>query len=164
MVEKAKKVTAKRSSKKKSASKGTSGKPTSKKTIVTKPEPINVSEIHLLQGKGSKGKGGDKGGHYWHIYVNDIRAGFVFINWIDEQPFGEHASIQIKVNTKFQNQGIGRVAYKLACEASQYDTVFAHMRKSNIASKKAAEAAGFQVVTDNDIPQLAMIWNRPVAK
>ena len=164
MVEKAKNATTKRSSKKKPASTVASGQPTLRKAIVTKPEPINVSEIHLLQGKGSKAKGGDKGGHYWHIYVDDVRAGFVFINWIDEQPFGEHASIQIKVNTKFQNRGIGRVSYQLACEASQYETVFTHMRKSNIASKKAAEAAGFHIVTDYDIPQLAMVWNRPVAE
>ena len=161
MVAKTKKATTKRTARKKAASPIANGKSASRQATVTKPEPINVSEIHLLQGKGSKGRGGDKGGHYWHIYINDTRAGFVFINWIDEKPFGEHASIQIKVNTKFQNRGIGRVAYRLACEGSRYDTVFAHMRKSNLSSKKAAEAAGFQIVTNSEISQLVMVWNRP---
>lgn len=129
--------------------------------LMTKPKPIDFSKIRLVQGKGSKGKGGDLGGFYWHIYISDTRAGFVFINWIDESPFGEHASIQIKINTKLQNLGIGRVAYRLACEESNYDRVFAHMRKSNVASKLSAEAAGFQVIENSEIPQLAMVWNRP---
>lgn len=133
----------------------------SKKVSITQDEKISVSAVHLLEGKGSKGKGGDKGGFYWHIHIENARAGFVFINWINEMPFGEHASIQIKINARFQNRGIGRIAYRLACEASGYDTIFAHMRKSNIASRKAAEAAGFQIISNREVSQLAMVWNRP---
>jgi len=164
MVEKSKRATTKRTTRKKAAYSVASGRSVSRKATATKPEHIDNSEVHLLQGKGSKRKGGDKRGYYWHIYANDTRAGFVFINWIDEEPFGEHASIQIKINTKFQNRGIGRVAYRLACDKSSYDTIFAHMRKSNLASKKAAEAAGFQAVTSSEISQLVMVWNRPAAE
>jgi RimJ/RimL family protein N-acetyltransferase len=121
---------------------------------------LDPRKIHLVQGKGTKGKGGDAGGYYWHIHVDETRAGFVFINWIDEEPIGEHASIQIKVNKNLQNRGIGRVAYQLACEESHYDTVYAHMRKSNVASRKAAENAGFKVLENDKIPQLVMFWNR----
>ena len=164
MVEKTKRATTKQTTKKKSASSVDSGQSVLRKAPATKPEPTDSSEIYLLQGKGSKGKGGDKGGHYWHIYTNDTRAGFVFINWIDEEPFGKHASIQIKINAKFQNRGIGQTAYRLACEKSGYDTIFAHMRKSNLASKKAAEAAGFQAVNSSEISQLVMVWNRSAAE
>lgn len=164
MVGRTKRATTKQTAKKKSASSVASGQAAPRKATATKPETIDTPEVYLLQGKGSKGKGGDKRGHYWHVYINDVRAGFVFINWIDKKPFGEHASIQIKVNARFQNRGIGRLAYRLACEESQYDTVLAHMRKSNIASKKAAEAAGFQVITDPEILQLVMVWSRIVPK
>jgi hypothetical protein len=128
---------------------------------LTKPEPVDPSKIRLVEGKGTKGKGGDPGGHYWHIYVSDTRAGFVFINWDDQKSFGGHASIQIKINIKQQNRGIGRVAYRLACEKSSYDTVFAHMRKSNPASRRAAELAGFQeFIGKNKIRQFCMVWRR----
>lgn len=160
MVKKFKRATTVQTAKKKLASSATSKKLISQKATKTKPEPINSSVILLDRGKGSKGRGGDKGGQYWHIYVNNTRAGFVFINWIDEKPFGKHASIQIKINNDVQNRGIGRVAYRTACEKSQYNTVFAHMSKSNIASQKAAHAAGFEVVTEYKIAQLVMVWKR----
>lgn len=38
---------------------------------------------------------------------------------------------------------IGRIAYQYCCELSRHDVVYAHMRKSNTASRKAAEHAGF---------------------
>ncbi len=123
-------------------------------------EPVNPEDIHLVQGKGSKGRGGDPGGAYWHINVVDQRVGCVYINVIDEAPFGRHASLQIKVNVQHQGRHIGGVAYRKACEQSEHNEVIAHMRKSNIASRRAAEAAGFQVVEDTSIPQLAMIWRR----
>jgi RimJ/RimL family protein N-acetyltransferase len=160
MATKTKSTTTDKTTRKKSSLRSASDRSASPKTTLTKPQPVDQSEIHLVQGKGSKGKGGDPGGHYWHIHVRETRAGFVFINWIDQKPFGTHASIQIKINTKLQNRGIGRVAYRLACEKSTYDTVFAHMRKSNLASKRAAEAAGFQVVSKDKISQLAMVWKR----
>jgi hypothetical protein len=123
-------------------------------------EPVNPENVRLVQGKGSKGRGGSPGGSYWHIYVGEERAGYVFINVIDETPFGKHASIQISVNAKHRNRQIGRVAYRLACEQSEHDEVVAHMRKSNLASKRAAEEAGFKVIEDASIPQLALIWRR----
>ena len=77
-------------------------------------EPVNPGSVRLVPGKGSKGRGGDAEGSYWHIYVRKERAGYVFINVINEPPFGQHASIQIKVNAKHRNRHIGRVAYRLA--------------------------------------------------
>ncbi len=122
--------------------------------------PIDPNTVRLVSGKGSPERGGGAGGHYWHIYAGDTRAGHVYINVIDEEPFGKHASIQIQVNKTLQGQGIGKVAYRMACEQSDHDVVFAHMRKNNLASQKAAAAAGFVVVNDPAISQLAMRWER----
>jgi RimJ/RimL family protein N-acetyltransferase len=79
---------------------------------------------------------------------------------LDEAPFGEHASIQIHINQTHRGRGIGSVAYRLACEQSGNDEVIATMRKSNLASQRAAAQAGFKVIEDMKIPQLAMRWTR----
>jgi len=131
-----------------------------KQASKTPQEPVNPEDVHLRRGKGSKSRGGDPGGAYWHIYVGEQRAGYVYINVIDEPPFGQHASLQIHVNARQRGRHIGRIAYRQACEQSEHNEVIAHMRKSNIASRRAAEAAGFQRVEDSSIPQLAMSWQR----
>lgn len=118
------------------------------------------SQVELVEGKGSKDKGGGKYGHYWHIFFKGKKAGKIFINRINEEPFGEHASIQIFLNKSSQNKGVGSIAYRMACENSQYNKVIAHMRKSNIASKKAAINAGFKEAVDFKLRQRAMIWER----
>jgi len=124
-------------------------------------ERVSPSDVSLVEGKGTTGRGAGAGGHYWHIYAGGKRVGKVYINVIEEEPFGKHASIQIYLNQQAQGKGIGRVAYRLACEQSQHDEIIAHMRKSNVSSMKAALAAGFEVVDDEKISQLAMRWTRP---
>jgi RimJ/RimL family protein N-acetyltransferase len=119
-----------------------------------------MKDIRLVKGNGSPDRGGDKGGFYWHIYTGEQRAGYVFINIIDDDIIGEHPSIQIHINKNKRDKGIGRVAYKLACENSNYEEIFAHMRKSNKASRKAAEYAGFKKVSNDDISQLVMVWKK----
>lgn len=121
---------------------------------------VDEHAIALREGKGSPEAGGGRGGYYWHIDVDGKRVGRVFINMIDETPFGEHPSIQIYLNKNQQGRRIGSVAYRLACEASGYDAVYAHMSKSNVASQRAAGAAGFEVVERPDLRQLTMVWHR----
>jgi len=116
--------------------------------------------VTLQRGKGGRDTGGDVGGFFWKVYNNDILAGKVFINYIDEEPVGEHASIQIFLNKQSQGKHIGRFAYAKACEEGSYDEVYAHMRKGNIASRKAAEAAGFKAVSMAGISQLLLKWTR----
>lgn len=122
---------------------------------------VEAGTVRLVPGSGSAGHGGELGGHYWHIQVVGKRAGNVFINSIAHEILGRHASIQIHVNQDQRGRGIGRVAYRLACEMSEYDEVFAHMRKSNTPSRRAAEAAGFVAVNNRLITQLTMVWHRP---
>lgn len=122
--------------------------------------PVDASHVRLERGVGSPGRGAGAGGAYWTIYVGDVRAGTVFINVIDEPPIGPHASIQIKINKPWQGRGVGRRAYALASDASGHDVVYAHMRKANVASAKAAEHAGYTQVDDLDVRQLLMVWHR----
>lgn len=129
-------------------------------TIKTKNILIDPKNVKLVPTKGTINRGGGIGGESWKIEVNNKRVGVIFINLIDELPIGKHPSIQIFLNKTSQGKGIGRIAYKLACDKSKYDIIYAHMRKSNIASKKAAIAAGFKELKIPKYTQLIMIWKR----
>jgi RimJ/RimL family protein N-acetyltransferase len=122
---------------------------------------VDPGDVHLERGSGTRGRGSGPGEAYWHILVNGTSAGNVFINVIDEAPIGLHASIHIKINIAWQGRGVAKQAYLLASKASQHDTIYAHMSKSNIASRVAAEHADYTVVNDIEVPQLLMVWNRP---
>lgn len=131
----------------------------------TSPAPgaprVSPEQIELVRTKGTTARGGGPGGEAWRIDVAGKRAGIVFINWIDEPPVGRHASIQIFLNKASQGRGIGREGYRRAAIASAYDLIYAHMRKSNLASRRAAEAAGFVEDARAGYPQLLMVWRRP---
>ena len=140
----------------------------SRKTVVrvkTKPRvaqvPVPASRVELVPARGTKGRGGGPSGEAWHITVEGTSAGVVFINWVDQPPVGPHASIQIFINKASQGRSIGRTAYRMACEASRYETVYARMRKSNLASRRAAQEAGFVEVTYPDHHQVIMVWRGP---
>ena len=110
----------------------------------------------MVPSKGTPKRGGGPGGEAWAIEADGERAGTVFINLIEEPPIGKHASLQIFLNRESQGRQIGRLAYRAACDASVYNVVYAHMRKSNIASRRAAEEAGFADVTPAGHSQLIM--------
>ena len=61
------------------------------------------------------------------------------------------------INQKSQGQGIGRIAYQKACKESKYLEIYASMKKSNIASIRAAFAAGFKIVPSAS-NQVVMLW------
>lgn len=121
-------------------------------------------DIELKTGKGSAKTGGGNGGRFWWIFATTYgekkKVGKVYINFVEADPIGEYASIQIFLNKASQGKHIGRWAYKKACEDSPYDTVYAHIRKNNAASIKAAEAAGF-IQCYPKAPQVIMKWMRP---
>lgn len=124
--------------------------------------PVDPQTVELVRVAGTLNRGGGPGGEAWRIDVAGKRAGLVFVNRVDEPPLGRHASIQIFLNRASQGRRIGRLGYEKACELSQYDEIFAHMRKSNIASRRAAEEAGFKNVTPAGHSQ--MIYKRVRAK
>lgn len=122
---------------------------------------VSTSEVDLVSVAGSPGKGKGPGGEKWRIDVGGVRAGEVYINVIDEPPIGRHASLQIYLNIKSQGRGIGRIGYAKACQLSTHETIYVHMRRSNIASRRAAEAAGFMDATPPGFTQLILRWARP---
>jgi len=103
----------------------------------------HLSKISLKRGAGSKSRGGGKGEFYWHIFLEDKRIGYVFINNVNYPPFDVHHAITIHINISHRNQGIGSKAFKLACEESYYSEIYAYMKKSNKASFFASKNAGF---------------------
>lgn len=123
-------------------------------------EPVAAHDVQLVPTKGTKGRGGGSGGEAWRIEHLDRRAGQVFINLIDQPPVGPHASIQIYLNQASQGRGIGRLGYHMACALSRYDVIYAHMQKSNLASARAAEAAGFVDAALPEERQKLMVWRR----
>lgn len=122
--------------------------------------PVASGAVTLTRTKGTPGRGGGRGGEAWRIDAEGKRAGVIFINVIDEPPIGRHASVQIYLNAASQGRHIGRIAYRKACEASEHDLIYAHMRKSNIASRRAAEDAGFVDVTPAGEAQCIMMRRR----
>jgi RimJ/RimL family protein N-acetyltransferase len=110
--------------------------------------------------KGTPGKGGGAGGEAWSICAGNDKVGDIYINLIDEPPVGKHASIQIYLNRTAQGRGIGRIAYRLASEASGNRVIYAHMRKINVASRRAAEEAGYVDAALPGTSQLIMKWTR----
>lgn len=130
--------------------------PPSPRTKPREGERVQESEVELRRGRGLRAKGGLPGGFFWHIYHQDARAGSVFINYDGETG---KASIQIFLNRTSQSRGIGRIAYRRACDESGYSEVYAFMKRSNIASFRAAAAAGFGEVP-SQIGQVTMIWER----
>lgn len=122
---------------------------------------VSASEVALVSVAGTPGKGKGPGGEKWRIEVGGVRAGEVYINVIDEPPLGRHASLQIYLNIKSQGRGIGRVGYAKACQLSAHETIYAHMRRSNVASRRAAVAAGFVDATPPGFTQLILRWVRP---
>lgn len=117
-----------------------------------------AGEVRLERGRGTPGHGGGEGGSFWHVREGVRRAGSVWINVVDHPRLGRHHSLTIELNRASRGRGIGRQAYRLAAEASGHDELWLHMRKSNVASRRAAEHAGFVVVDIPEERQLVMRW------
>ncbi|MEZ8187125.1 hypothetical protein ACED29_15025 [Shewanella sp. 5S214] len=122
--------------------------------------PVSAEDVEFLRTSGSRHKGGGPGCEAWLVMVNGKRAGTAYINLLDDPIRGRHPSFHVFLNRPSQGRQIGRVVYKSCCLLSQYDVIYAHMRKSNTASRKAAEHGGFIDVTDRGDAQLVMVWCR----
>ena len=126
--------------------------------------PVNIDNIELISTTGTQNKGGGNGGEAWIIMVDGKRAGKAYINLLDDQIRGLHPSFHVFLNRPSQGRHIGRIVYKNCCSSSKYDVIYAHMRKSNVASRKAAEYAGFVDATSQEDTQLVMVLRKPNKK
>lgn len=132
------------------------------RALLRKPDfpKVQIEDVALISVAGTPGKGKGPGGEKWRIEVAGKRAGEVYINVIDEPPVGRHASIQIHLNIKSQGRGIGRIGYMKACQLSRHQTIYAHMRKSNLASRRAAESTGFTEASPPGYIQTILVWSK----
>lgn len=90
----------------------------------------------------------------WKIYYKDSLAGKVSIKKSDKP------TLDIHVSKKYRSRGIGSKAIALALKNSDLDKVYAHIRKSNVASIKAARSAGFKESKDAKSRQIIMEWSK----
>ncbi|HDS1738291.1 TPA: GNAT family N-acetyltransferase [Pseudomonas putida] len=122
--------------------------------------PVPFDKVEFTRTPGGRERGGGPGGEAWIISVDGKRAGVAYINLAVDAIRGQHASFHVFLNRPSQGRQIGRAAYQHCCQNSQYDVIYAHMRKSNLASRKAAEHAGFVEDTVPGDTQLVLAWRR----
>lgn len=121
-------------------------KRTPKKQFVPSSEPRALQEdVELVEGKSARKASGGIGGRYWHIRYHDKRAGRVYIDY-HEKLGHPRPSITVELNQQCRGHGIGTIAFRKACELSQYNEIYASVRKGNIASRHALGRAGFKPV------------------
>lgn len=123
--------------------------------------PISKDDVELVRVAGSRQRGGGVNGDAWIIMAQGKRAGTAYINMLEDEVRGPHASFHIFLNRPSQGRHIGRAAYRLGCEAAvRHSEIYAHMRKSNTASRLAAIHAGFVDATAPTDTQLVLRWSR----
>ncbi len=122
--------------------------------------PVKADDIEIISTSGTRHKGGGPGCEAWIVMAEGKRAGVAYINLLDDHIRGLHPSFHVFLNRPSQGRQIGRTVYKQCCLLSRYDVIYAHMRKSNTASRKAAEHAGFNDVSVKGDIQLVMVWRR----
>lgn len=125
---------------------------------------VPFEKLEFVRTPGSRERGGGPGGEAWIISAEGKRAGIAYINLVEDAVRGRHASFHVFLNRPSQGRQVGRASYKYCCLNSQYDVIYAHMRKSNLASRKAAEHAGFEEATVVGDTQLVLVWHREVDK
>jgi|SRR6185437_14293390 len=96
----------------------------------------------------------------WRIKLEGTVCGHVkFIPRVDEI-FKRHVTVDIQIPKPQQGRHIGRYALQKAVVASGCSLFVAHLRKSNIASKKVLLAAGFKEVVFPLGNQLCMSFKK----
>lgn len=101
---------------------------------------INPNDLKLVA-RTTKRIGKSAPAQYWNIFLNDKRVGKVYINFHTDKDCAAYVTVMI--NKDMQGRGIGTQAFQTACLICEYDVVFAELRRSNKASKRALEKAGF---------------------
>jgi RimJ/RimL family protein N-acetyltransferase len=109
---------------------------------------IDEEEVQFIEGRKRKNH------EYWHIKIGETRIGHISII------FKEYASISITLHKEYRGKGIGTLAFRRATEMSQWNEIIATIRKSNLASRYAAERAGFVVEDPDSNGQLIMHFRK----
>lgn len=131
-----------------------------RRPFVPSKEPrVRPEEVELIAGK-TRRNAGQVCRLYWRIFHKGKRAGRAFIVVQEADSARPDASITVELNAASRGRGIGTVAFRKASELSSYDEVYASIAKSNIASRIAAERAGFSLLPESPSRELVMVWRR----
>jgi RimJ/RimL family protein N-acetyltransferase len=97
---------------------------------------------------------------YWHIRVDASEVGHAYVDIIPAEGRDQRASVTVLLNAKSRGLGIGTIAFRRAAELSGCDKVYAIIAKLNVASRVAAQRAGYQPIPDQPSGQLTLIWEK----
>lgn len=95
----------------------------------------------------------------WKVLLDDEACGFVKFHPKVDEIFKKHVTVDFAIPKAKRGMHIGRFALRKAIIASIHQLFVAHLRKSNLPSKKALEAVGFEEAKD-DSKQLCMIYRK----
>ena len=96
----------------------------------------------------------------WKIIVNGTSSGFVKFKPKIDGIFKKYVTVDFLIPKAKRGKHIGRIALAKAIKSSIHSIFVAHLRKSNIASKKALISVGF---VQHDYPgnkQLCMVFKK----
>lgn len=112
--------------------------------------------VHLVDG-GSKQK---RYLQFWHVFVGTGKAGRAWLSKPSAKMESGTAFITVEISEKWRGRGVGSLAFRLASEHSGLDVVKAEARKSNLASHRAMETAGFVRISDTAIGEAQFEWRK----
>lgn len=96
----------------------------------------------------------------WKTKYNGIPCGYVKFKPYDNEIFKKHATVDIHITKTLRGRHIGRIALKLAIEASKHHLFVAYLAKSNIACERLLTSTGFTPAKIYTGKQLCMLFKK----
>ena len=100
----------------------------------------------------------------WHVFHEGKRAGRVAIVCHEKAGLPPGPTIDVQLNKNSQGRGLGTVVFRRAAELSKRPKILAVIARKNIASRLAAERAGYSQITDGANKDLVLVWRQPDPK
>ena len=139
-----------------SASESTSSKKPKRKKV----KKIIESSAHVLESSVVVEKMASKKFEGWKIKLDGEPCGSIKFEPKVDKTFGKHVTFYFKVPKPKRGRHVGRFALAKAIDASKYNLFVGHLRKSNIASKKALSSVGFKEFKNPKGNQLCMVFRK----
>ena len=99
-----------------------------------------------------------KDGFYYTILCDNKKAGVV--GYIPAEFPKNSGFVQIIIDPKFRRKGLVRAAEDLLAQKHNLSTLYAVIKKSNIASVRAHQKAGFRIINDKEVRMVKKYRNR----
>ncbi|WP_194847133.1 hypothetical protein [Candidatus Neptunochlamydia vexilliferae] len=119
-----------------------------------------VSDKYVLPEDVSITKMASKKFEGWKILYDGKSAGYVKFYFKEDDVFQKHVTIDFKVPIPLRGRHIGRIALAKAIDKSTYTIFVAHLRGSNVASKRSLESIGFVLFDYPGSRQLCLLYKK----